>query len=279
MNAIHVNWTAPFFARSNGSYQIEDFEILTTILSALAWRKHNGVIKMVTDKVGAEYYKKNNMTDLWDGGIELLPKIDVDPSMFWAAGKLYALKMQQAPVAVLDTDFIVWGEILFDKIPEISIIHREDLYADVYPGKDNFKMKNGYSFDKSWNWGLKACNTAFYVVKNNQFLHYYADEAIKFMKSAQNTGDTLTYMVFAEQRLFPMCAEKLGHDVMAFSNLGRLFAHGEDYFTHTWGMKQQMRDIPELRYDFCMRCINRIRHEFGEYYERLKNVDVLKKYF
>ena len=30
--------------------------------------------------------------------------------------------------------------------------------------------------------------------------------------------------------------------IMSFSDLNRLFKNGDNMFTHTWGMKQQMRD-------------------------------------
>mgnify|MGYP000721346980 FL=1 len=39
MDAIHINWTKPFRNRFNVPYEVEDFEILTTILSALKWRE------------------------------------------------------------------------------------------------------------------------------------------------------------------------------------------------------------------------------------------------
>ena len=45
MDAIHINWTKPFRNRFNSPYEVEDFEILTTILSALKWREKNGIIK------------------------------------------------------------------------------------------------------------------------------------------------------------------------------------------------------------------------------------------
>ena len=86
-------------------------------------------------------------------------------------------------------------------------------------------------------------------------------------------------MVFAEQRLLSMCAKKLGIDVYVISDLKRLFRDGERYFTHTWGMKQQMRDMPELREDFCLRCINRIMREFPEYAEMLSGIKELSEYF
>ena len=70
IQGFHSNWTKPFFTlNQNKEYFIEDFEILTTILSALKWREFNGSIKMITDINGAEYYKKLGIEKLWDGGI------------------------------------------------------------------------------------------------------------------------------------------------------------------------------------------------------------------
>ena len=105
MNAIHINWTRPYFARGASEYEAEDFELLTTILSALKWRENNGSIKMVTDRAGADYYRNNGLDCLWDGGIdESLEGICQNEGMFWAAGKLYALALQKTPIAVIDTD-------------------------------------------------------------------------------------------------------------------------------------------------------------------------------
>ena len=57
MKAFHSNWTAPYLINSS-LYEMKDYEILTTILSALKWREKNGSIKMITDRVGESYYKK-----------------------------------------------------------------------------------------------------------------------------------------------------------------------------------------------------------------------------
>lgn len=283
MNAIHVNWTMPYRVRSELPYTVEDFELLTTVLSALKWREKNGSIKLITDDYGKEFYEKAGISHIWDGGIETslndVPQ-SINPSVFWAAGKLFALRTQTAPVTVIDTDFIVWEEILFDKLPAVTAIHFEDLYDDVYPDIGYFNMKTGYRFDPDWDWRLRAANTAFCVFKDSSLLDYYTAEAIRFMENASDeVDDTLKYMVFAEQRLLPMCAQKMGVYYTAFSNLERLFTHGENFFTHTWGMKQQMRDIPELRYDFCKRCVNRIINDFPDMEKVLRNIDCLKQYF
>lgn len=278
MNAIHINWTKPFMNKFNRPYEVEDFEILTTILSALKWREKNGSITMITDSVGKEYYEKTGLDVIWDSVENALDDVDVNPDVFWAAGKIFALSRQEAPVAMIDTDFIVWETINPDSLSDVTVIHYEDLYPDVYPPKEHFNMKD-YSFDEDFDWRLKACNTAFCVIKNNDLLKYYTEQSIKFMRNTDEKDDRLTYMVFAEQRLLPMCAKKLNKSVAAFSDLKRLFENGENCFTHTWGMKQQMRDNGALRYDFCRRCINRIVHEYPHMYGIMKNIDNLKQYF
>lgn len=50
MQAFHSNWTRPFFIRNpHIEYRIEPFELLTTALSALEWRRENGSIRMICD--------------------------------------------------------------------------------------------------------------------------------------------------------------------------------------------------------------------------------------
>ena len=115
VKGFHSNWTRPFFTlNKDKEYFIEDFEILTTILSALKWREFNGSIKMITDIQGAEYYKKLGIEDIWDLGIdtvlENIPQ-SINPNVFWAAGKIYAMNYEKTPFAMIDTDFIVWSSV------------------------------------------------------------------------------------------------------------------------------------------------------------------------
>lgn len=63
MEAIHSTWTKPRIY-SAGGFFIEDFDILTTILSALKWREKNGTIKMITDSTGLEFYESRGMCGL-----------------------------------------------------------------------------------------------------------------------------------------------------------------------------------------------------------------------
>lgn len=278
MDAIHINWTKPFTNKTHRPYETEDFETLTTVLSALKWREKNGKITMVTDTNGAEYYKKSGLDVIWDNIDVALDDVSVNADVFWAAGKLFALAKQSAPVAMIDTDFIMWETVDENDLEDVTVVHFEDLYPHIYPPFEYFEHTD-FEFDADFDRTVKACNTAFCVITDNELLKYYTDTAINFMRKTTETNDRLKYMVFAEQRLLPICAKKLGKSVKAFSDMPSLFQGNDTRFTHTWGMKQQMRDNGALRYDFCKRCIRRILDDYPHMESVLKNIENLKRYF
>ncbi|MBQ3426447.1 MAG: hypothetical protein IJH37_04805 [Clostridia bacterium] len=279
MNAIHSTWSKPRLYSSGGFY-IEDFDILTTILSALKWQELNGQIKMVTDSTGFEFYNSRGMTGIWD---EITTDLDnmpqtIDPEIFWAAGKLFALSRSDLPMAIIDTDFIVWERIAFNTLGDLTVIHREELSPGIYPDPDKFLFKNGYELDDGYNYSERPANTAFYVIKSDKLKVKYTDAAFEFMENSAG-HDPLTYMVFAEQRLLAMTANRLGIPIGEFSYMERLFRDGARAFTHTWGMKEQMRRDPKLRQDFCLRCIKRIVSDFPEHKKVLKEIKELQPFF
>ncbi len=109
MDAIHIISTAPFYAKGGRDFRVEDFDLYCAALSALCWRRYNGRITLCADSRGAEYYRGIGFEGLWDGIDVCVPDdLDgIDPAMFWAGGKLLALSKREAPVVMLDTDFIV----------------------------------------------------------------------------------------------------------------------------------------------------------------------------
>ena len=284
IEAFHSNWTKPFFTiNPHMDYYVEDFEILTTILSALKWREKNGSIKMITDEVGANYYKSMGLENIWDLGIEIsLDNIDydIDSSVFWAAGKLYALKEQKSPCVMIDTDFIVWENIRkILKNTQVSVIHKEKIIKEVYPNKEFFKFKDGYFLDKGLDWTVLPSNTAFMYISNEDLKEYYTESAINFMKNLDNNSDKIANMVFAEQRLISMCAKMKNIDINEIMTLEELFSNKQKLFTHTWGYKKEMRSDFNKRKEFCIRCIVRIIKDFPKYEEVIANIEQLKIYY
>lgn len=282
MNAIHSNWTRPFFIGHHGKYYVEDFELLTTILSALKWQQFNGDIKMVTDEVGYDYYTRLGLEHIWNLGIEKsLDKWmddEIDPYTFWAAGKLYALKNQEEPCVMLDTDFIIWDTLTEElKQHEIAVVHREEIAEQVYPDSTAFRMKPDYLFKEELDWKVKPCNTAFAYISDMAFKNYYIDMSIDFMKHT-DARDPLIYMVFAEQRLISMCAEEKEVDIFSFSDVSTLFNSSQKLFTHIWGYKSCLKTNIEERRKFCKRCVKRIIKDFPDMEYILRGIESLKVY-
>jgi hypothetical protein len=266
MKAVHVNSFAPFFVKHgiNAKPRTEKFDLYNTVISALNWRKYNGEIHLICDKASGEHYKNIGLTAIWNGIQPIIPDDleGINPQMFWAAGKLLALREISAPVVMLDTDFIVWKKLTFGG--RIIAAHREDLYADVYPDVSYFDMKNGYVFNKNFNYSELPLNTAFVYLPDEDFKRFYVSMALDFMKSAKDCSDALCYMVYAEQRMLAMCAEHLKMPVDVLLDKDRLFEPQSDY-THLWGEKQKMRDNPAEEAEFNRRCAARIRQDFPEY--------------
>ena len=284
MQAFHSNWTRPFFVRnSQADYRIEPFELLTTALSALEWRKENGSIRMICDTPAERYYDSLGLCFLWDDGVyPLLDRIpeDINAEAFWAAGKLYALAAMPSPCVMIDTDFICWKPIgaLLDGL-DAAAIHREDIMPSIYPDQTAFTRTDGFPLG-TLDWTVQPFNTALSYFGTDEFRQFYTDTAIRFMRCSPEADDVLTYMVFAEQRLLAMCAQEKKIRTAALSDLPALFGGAQNgYFTHIWGFKQQMRENPALYEDFCRKCANRLTRDFPEAAVRIAKVNELSPFF
>lgn len=262
MDAFHIISTAPYFAKNSGAFALEDFDLYCAVISALTWRRDGSRIFLCSDRIGGDYIRNAGLSEVWDDICECVPEdLDgIDPEMFWAAGKILAMRSMRAPCVMIDTDFIVWNKPQFGK--EIIAAHREDIKPDIYPPAEYFSAKGHIVPD--FNWEVLPLNTAFFYVPDEDYKEFYTSQAIAFMKSAERCGERLKYMVFAEQRMAAMCAEYTGTLVRTLMEKDFLF-FPQDSFTHLWGAKQVMRDHPELRAQFISRCEQRIRRDFPEW--------------
>lgn len=265
MQAIHIISTAPHFAKEkNKEFALDKFELYSAALSALSWRSFGDRIDLITDSKGKEYIEKIGLSGLWNNVRVLIPDglEGINPKMFWAAGKIFALREMPAPIAMIDTDFIVWKK---PELPQnrIVAVHRENITPSVYPDFEYFKFKIPFNM-KNMNGKVLPMNTAFLYLPEEDFKQYYVNRSIAFMKSAADCEDYLCYMVFAEQRLLSICAEekKVGSQVLMDKD--ELFFPQSDY-SHLWGAKQVMRDNAGAMHDFCNRARERIRKDYSEY--------------
>ncbi len=253
MKAFHTLWTKP-----RGTESIEEFEFLTMVLSALKWRQKNGEIFLVTDSLGEKFIKSRGAESCWNGIITVLDNIpdSISPQTYWAAGKIFALDSFSAPVVSIDNDFIVWESLALENSrSKLSVIHTEELNPFVYPNKDFLK-----EFDKGYDWMVKPANAAFVYYGDENLKETYRELSIEVMTTLKS-DDTLIPMVFAEQRLLSMVANKMGVRLDTFSSLENLQKH-DRRFTHLWGYKEKLKNNPPMKEEFTKRLQNKIKTEF-----------------
>ncbi|MDO4691686.1 MAG: DUF2589 domain-containing protein [Porphyromonadaceae bacterium] len=283
LTAFHTTHTAPARARGQEPY-IHDVDLLTTIMSALQWRKYNGPIRLYTDSYGKRIYEEQNMNFIWDGGInvDVLDGIQdrVDFSIFWAGAKLYALRDMQTPCVMLDTDMIVWKNLnraINPRSDQVVCVHKEYL-SEIYPSIENLKTAKGYRFSDNWKWSAEPFNTALLYISDPKFKDTYTSHAIEFMvDNLERANDEVSQMVFAEQRLLGICAENTGTPVKTLLELDQL--HQQDLITHVWGAKQALRQSSELAGQFCCDIVDRLFRDFEDLRASLLEIPVVRKYF
>lgn len=279
MDAFHSFWSMPGFLRNQGNLDFPEFELFTAILSALKWREKNGSIRLITDTPGALFFQNIGMEGLWDEIDLSLDEIDpkINPFLFWAAGKLFALQKMKTPCVMLDTDLIIWESL--DRLSEYEVVaaHPEDLNPFVYPDQSTFVLENGYSFPEDWDFTIAAANTAFLYLKNQEFRDHYVKSAMDFFLNVKTERlNPVSAMCFAEQRVLPMCAKAQKQKMAYLMDLSE--ARAQSLVTHTWGYKNVLRQNKEENDKFCRRCADRIWKDFPEYCYLITENPILKKY-
>ena len=271
MKAFHSFWTAPLRGRS-GAVALTDHELLTMMLSALEWRRLNGPIRMITDSAGAAFFERAGLSGLWsEAPATDLDEMDpgVDPQLFWAAGKLAALRSESAPCVMLDADMILWRDVAPLLGDGVTAAHLEALDPAVYPDPGAaFSLAPGYAFPPEWDFSLPAANTAFLYMPRERLKTYYTGEAFRFMRALRGAyPDPTVTMCFAEQRLLPLCAKACGEE------LHTLFdgppGDEQSFITHLWGYKRTLAASPEKRVEYCLSCVLRLLRDFPEWEDTL----------
>ncbi|MFT3751956.1 MAG: hypothetical protein QM800_03450 [Paludibacter sp.] len=267
-NAFHTLWTKPV-TTAGKPFEMSAAEILTMIVSALMWRKHNGSIRLYTDNAGYEFVSNHQLNELWDGGIntDVLENnsYPIDPEVFWAAGKLIALEATTAPCVMLDTDLIVIKSIthLLGQGP-IVVLHHEELSPDVYLPAHLLKKPVGYNFPDHYNWGILPANTAFLYIQDAAFKEYYLEESKRFIfGNTEKPAEMVSQMVFAEQRLLAICANRWGITVNQL--LSAPFSISNDLIIHLWGFKATLQKSRNLQAIFSKQLFSTLAGELSTY--------------
>jgi hypothetical protein len=274
---FHVLWTQPqlnpSLAPEAQDLLLWDFEILTWLLSALEARRH-GLLKLVTDSRGAQAAEKAGLAALYSAGVSTaldeLPK-ELDPAIFWAGGKLYAYRAVEAPCVCMDLDAVLWQPVR--PVSPVMGLHSER--KDWLWYHNDQELFEGLGFaGPGWNWDLDPFNTGAVYLGNAEAARLYTDTAISFMErcSRAMTADPSlrkpfhAAMLFAEQRLLPMCAHRLGIAVAPLTSVVPT-ATGlpiSPECLHLWRSKVAYKVCREARLALVNWLILRIRDTFPE---------------
>ncbi|WP_068913227.1 DUF6734 family protein [Criibacterium bergeronii] len=274
LRAFNTVWSRPTNLKED--FMIRDYDLLVTALSALNWRKNNGKITLFADKYATNYFNRLNMLSLWDKVEEIPYDLGINPKMYWAGAKLFALKKMQAPCVMMDTDMIVWQNLQNILNSDICSAHSEPLITEVYKPKEYFKMKEAFDFDEL-SFNVYASNTAILYIADMDFKKYYTDLAIEFMQKSEDVDDTLSYMVFAEQRLLSMCAYKKNKQIKYILEFPKAIGN-QQLLTHIWGYKKILAENTYEKMKFCKRTVKRLRNDFYEETEKFLANDIFKRY-
>jgi hypothetical protein len=104
-----------------------------------------------------------------------------------------------------------------------------------------------------WDWMCDPVNTAVVYLADAALQRRYADTALRFMGACSEppsaTGIPPNAMLFAEQRLLPMCAHQMGRPLAFITTLqgGPAWLPCGADCLHLWGAKQAYKLCPEAR--------------------------------
>lgn len=269
LSAFHVLWSLPS-VKKGMNFTLSQAELLTLLISALMWRKNNGIITLFTDRIGYEYILSKNLEWLYDViDTETLDGhyYDINPEVFWAAGKLIALKHHDAPCVMLDHDLIVLDNLQhFTGNYDVLAFHPEELDPEIYIDREYLKCPVGYEFPEQFKWNVKPLNTALLYIRNDDFKEIYTKYTFDFMiKNIEYPKEYISQMVFAEQRMLAMIANMYGQKIGTVLN--DPFTLDNKHFIHLWGYKQVLRNNSKLERHFIDRLIKTFEDDLSNFRE------------
>ena len=188
---IFVNWTKPYFHKNEADgynklklaeldskeYDMVSYELKINETAVRCARKFiNAPIKLFTDSIGYEFYKKHNLLELFDeidtDVLDEYNKLNVNAGKFWTSGKSIAIGNQEAPFLFLDNDFIVKSK-LPDWVYDYDLVHThwEIQRGDFFVSHD---MVNELGYEiPNFNQNMLMPNTSFVFMNNDELRKAY----------------------------------------------------------------------------------------------------------
>ncbi len=259
VTACHILMTAPCVAVTRKPFSMPLHAQLTAELSARLWKRYNGPIRLITDAVGARYFKSLGLDKVYDEVVcSLVDLYGLNQRKFWASGKLLALENLTLPCAVIDMDMLIWQPLPLEGKP-LAVTHTERLNDRYYPSPGYFIMNPRYRFPSEWDWQTEPFNTSILYMEDEGLKAHYLSESLRFMRFERDTPDDGSIcMIFAEQRILAMCARQRGVRATTFLNLDTPLA-AQSLITHIWSGKHFMSRYADVEASYNELCREKLR--------------------
>lgn len=253
-----------------------DYELITLIASVLYYKSHSGPMYLVTDRRGLDYLNSLKLTSLYDKIIELHVNKDINPKIFWAAGKIYAHSVVTTPSISIDMDAIIWQPIHKTVKPcDAVALHVEPSDWPPYTKKWD-DIQGPWSVVDSR--AVEPVNTGVLALLADPLKYQYIEAAESFMVNFSRSNQQghkaefshgpsyVDEMVFAEQMMLSLIAKKLGARIRSISSYDRFSDHMVENrkVTHLWNSKRGYRSHSRAREAYVHDMIDRLLKDFPE---------------
>jgi hypothetical protein len=236
MKIIFVNWTKPFFHKNqfNGykknytsfsdeeeSYHLEDYEILMQLTTISCAKKNTNLpLKLYTDTIGYEYYKKINILKYFDEiDVDVLNSVNEDtinPAQFWTSGKIISICKEEPPFIFMDLDLF-----LLSKIP--SWLYENDVVCTHWELPRNFLYVTNHMIEHmgldipEFDETMLTPNTSFLFINNKEVQKRYLELHYQIVrKQYDNVPDWLWLM--SDQNILGYVARNMKINISQIDN-------------------------------------------------------------
>jgi hypothetical protein len=276
MTYLHTFWARPQFDSpahaASHDIVLWDFEALTWLTSALELRRL-GPVRLITDTRGLRFVERTRLAWLYQDAISIeLDDLaqDIHPGIFWTAGKIQALANAATPCCSVDLDAVLWQPLELQH--RVLGLHTEPKEWDWYASNQQRFARFGFE-DAAWDWAVCPVNTGILAFADPEPARAYAQTALEFMRAYSayaratwsedeiRSRDFSDAMLFADQRLLPMSAARLGIEVGCLGHLHDSGMHlrPQPACTHLWSSKVFYKYCVEARMAYANHLIRHIQ--------------------
>ena len=195
MIALWSFWSEPALEFGHSAWATPLHHLLSWILSVETAKKHFPETSLVTDSAGARMLIDGVGLNIRRVSTELDSLSGIDPQ-WWALGKLYAYRSQARPFIHIDSDVYLWnglpdaalGAPVITQNPEEFTVGESWYHPEKF---DLIKNRGGWLPEElGWFRSLgvrqKAECCGIMGGTSNEFISYYADNAINLVQNPVN---------------------------------------------------------------------------------------------